>query len=429
MLSIIDGFQVRVNWMNQSEVISGRPNFQFHLSQEVAVDDLEKSFFIQPETEGTWQWMEDDLVTWSPDSYLDPGQMIHFGFNQEKSSDENIKSIQWQVFIRQPEIIYLKSVAEGKEIFSLSAESPEIVKQLTQTNGMIDNFTVSPDGEQILFTQTNTDLGIDFWIMNRNGENPTLVLNCEMDRCTNPAWNPVRDEIVFTIEKHRTVNQNQSWDIPTPYTLNLVSGIIEPVLKDSSSTGYDPTWSARGQWVTYWQGPDRGIQIVHAVSKNPVFQDPTSDDTGCWSPDERYFYYSNVREEGLPIVSTIYQVEILSTKRDFFTRGELFDLGFNYYYPVCHPKGDGLMAVVQIDPKIPYRELWWIKPDNSYSKIYSDLTMMVTQFVWSPNGIQGIFLRDTLLGLVDGSEIVLWDVNHPEPKTFEDHVFKIQWLP
>ena len=88
------------------------------------------------------------------------------------------------------------------------------------------------------------------------------------------------------------------------------------------------------------------------------------------------------------------------------------------------------MAIVQVDPVIPYRELWWIKPDKSYIKIYSDLSKMVTQFQWSPDGSQGIFLRDTLAGLADGSEIVLWQAEEPEKLiTFQDNVYKIEWLP
>lgn len=88
------------------------------------------------------------------------------------------------------------------------------------------------------------------------------------------------------------------------------------------------------------------------------------------------------------------------------------------------------MAVVQVDPLIPQRELWWINSDNSYTKVYSDFTKMVTQFKWSPDGRQGIFLRDTLAGLADGAEIVLWQAEEPQKLiNFQDKVYKIEWLP
>lgn len=430
IVSIVDGFQVRVQWINKDEVISGHPHLQFHLSREVATEDLENSFFVEPQASGTWQWLEDDLVVWTPVSYFDPGEMIRFGFNQEKSSDASIKTIQWQAFIRQPEILYIKSVDVGRELFRLSPEATSVTQQMSYTNGRVEDFSISPDGEQILIALRNELSGVDLWVMNRDGENLKLLIDCGMDRCTNPGWNPVRDEIVFTIEKYRVVNDQPGWDLPSVAILNLVSGLSRSLLEDENAIGYDPVWSSKGQWVTIWKGIDQGIEIIHASSQQAAYRDTSSDDTGCWSPDERYFYYSNVREEGLPIVSIIYQVEILSGQRTFFTGSPLYDLGYNYYYPICHPQGDGVMAVVQVDPLIPQRELWWIKADGSYQKIFDDLTLMVTQFRWSPDGGHAIYLQDTLMGLADGSSIGLWRADGlVETHVFEDHVFKADWIP
>ena len=430
IVSIVDGFQVRVQWMNKDEVISGYPHLQFHLSREVATEDLENSFFVEPQTNGLWQWLEEDLVVWTPDTYFDPGEMIRFGFNQEKSSDAGIKTIQWQAFIRQPEILYIKSVDVGRELFRLSPEATSAPQQMSETNGRVEDFAISPDGEQILLALRNELSGVDLWVMNRDGDTLKLLFDCGMDRCSNPGWNPVRDEIVFTIEKYRMVNDQPGWDLPSVAILNLVSGLSRSLLDDENAIGYDPVWSSKGQWVTIWKGIDQGIEIIHASSQQAIYRDPGSDDTGCWSPDERYFYYSNVREEGLPIVSIIYQVEILSTQRTFFTGSPLYDLGYNYYYPVCHPQGDGVVAVVQVDPLIPQRELWWIKADGSYQKIFDDLTLMVTQFRWRPDGGQAIYLQDTLMGLADGSSIGLWGADGlAESQIFEDHVFKVEWLP
>ena len=88
------------------------------------------------------------------------------------------------------------------------------------------------------------------------------------------------------------------------------------------------------------------------------------------------------------------------------------------------------MAVVQVDPKIPQRELWWIEPSGSYQKIFTDLTQMVTQFSWSPDGNRVLFLRDTLAGLADGSQMMIWDQNAGgEMIQLTDQVFNLRWLP
>jgi Tol biopolymer transport system component len=173
-----------------------------------------------------------------------------------------------------------------------------------------------------------------------------------------------------------------------------------------------------------------GTVILHSISKEVGFADPSNEDTGCWSPEERYYYYSDVKEEGLPIVSIIYQVDILTGLRDYYTSSALFDLGYNYYYPACHPLGQGLLAVVQVDPKIPTRELWWVLPDGSYKVVYDDLSQIVTQFSWSPDGSSVLFLSDSLAGLSDGSKIGIWNVESlSSQQSISDRVFQLHWIP
>lgn len=433
-ISVLDGFQVRANWINSAETISSYPRLQFQFSQDVKPEIVTASFFMEPEITGTWSWLEADLATWQPDESIPSGQSFRFGFQKpDPALDPNmrgLKPLEWQAFIREPEIAFLKAVGTGKELFKVSPNNPDIDIQLTQTDESIVDFSVSPNGEQILFSRPNDRSGLDLWLMDRDGQGPTMVLDCGADRCTSADWNPVRDEIVFTIEKSGNETSFINGELPIPYILNLISGTTTPLFKDLQKSGYDPLWSSRGQWISFWEGIEGGIMIMHATSKEVGFLDPFSEDTGCWSPEERYFYYSDVKEEGLPIVSIIYQVDILTGKRDYFTGSDLFDLGYNYYYPVCHPQGQGLLAVVQVDPKIPQRELWWIKLDGTYQKIFTDLTQMVTQYSWSPDGNRVLFLRDTLAGLADGSQMVIWNQNtEGEMIQLADQVFKSRWLP
>lgn len=433
-INLVDGFQVRAQWTNASEVISISPKLQFQFSQDVDPQFIADSFIIDPQVAGQWTWLEEDLAIWQPEELIPSGQLLRFGFEaieiEELADHPKLKPIEWHSYIREPEIGLLKAESGGKELFRMAPHSPSTLTRLTETDGMVFDFTVSPDGEQILFSQRNAQSGSDLWLIDRNGKDPKKILNCGSDRCLSLNWNPKRDEIVFTIEKSIVENNEITWDLPAPFLLNLITGVTQSIFKDPNQIGYDPVWSSNGQWVTVWKCTNKGIEIIHSDSKTPIFSDSSSEDTGCWSPDERYFFYSNVREEGLPIVSIIYRVEILTGQRDFFTSSELFELGYNYYYPACHPAGTGVIAAVQVDPKIPQRELWWIKTDGSFQKISDDLSLMVVQYSWSPDGSRVSFLRDTLTGLVDGSEIVLWDSsNSEELLTLVDGVYSIRWIP
>lgn len=433
-LSVLDVGQVRANWMNAAEILSSYPRLQFQFSQDIEPELVNASFYVEPEIPGTWTWLEEDLAVWQPDMSIPIDKIVRFGFqNPEASLDSNVrrlKSFEWQAFIREPEIAFLKGVDNGKELFKISPENPENEIQLTQTDGEIVDFTVSPDGEQILFSKSNQSSGSDLWVMNRDGQAQTMILDCGVDRCSSPDWNSLRDEIVFTIEKSSDETSFMDGELPKPYILNLITGTTTPLLNDPKKAAYDPIWSSRGQWITFWEGMDGGIVTLHSSSKEIGFTDPSNEDTGCWSPEERYFFYSDVKEEGLPIVSIIYQVDILTGLRDYYTSSALFDLGYNYYYPACHPQGQGLLAVVQVDPKIPQRELWWVLPDGSYKAVYDDLSQIVTQFSWSPDGSSVLFLSDSLAGLSDGSKIGIWNVESlSSQQSISDRVFQLQWIP
>lgn len=432
--TFLDGGQVRANWLNPAEILSSSPRLQIQFSQDIEPEVVNASFFMEPEISGAWHWLEADLAIWQPVESIPSGQLIRFGFRSpEPPYDPNlrgIKPLEWQVFIREPEIAFLKAMDNGKELFKVAPKNPDLEIQLTQTSGGIVDFTVSPDGEQILFSKSNDQSGLDLWLIDRDGQGQTMILNCGVDRCTSPDWNPVSDEIVFTIEKSGNEASLINGELSKPYILNLITGTTTPLLNDLKKAGYDPIWSSKGQWLSLWEGIEGGIMIMHATSKEVGFADPLSEDTGCWSPEERFFYYSDVKEEGLPIVSIIYQVDILTGRREYFTGSDLFDLGYNYYYPVCHPHGQGLLAVVQVDPKIPQRELWWIKPGGSYQKIFTDLTQMVTQFSWSPDGSKVLLLSDSLAGLSDGSKIGIWETESlSSQQVFSDNVFQAHWLP
>lgn len=430
-LSINGGTQVHVDWQNQAELVSSLPNFQFQVSRAGDAQILEGSFFIEPQISGTWSWLDNYNAIWQADQALPIGEKIRFGFTYiDEPSQSNIKiqPVDWQVYVRETEIAVLKQVSEGKEIFVISQHTPPVEKQLTFTSGQVIDFAVSTSGDRIVFSQQNEDFGADLWMVGRDGGNLQLVLDCGKSRCTSLDWHPNRDEILYVMEEVSSPGNNLN--PAKPMILNLNTGISTPVFQDPEQIGYDPLWSSRGQWITVWNGIESGISVVHADSREPGFSDLQSDDTGCWSPDDRTLYYSKVREEGLPIVSNIYQVDIVSGLRSLYTTSDLFELGYNFYYPACNPNGDGLMVAVQIDPKVPQRELWWIFPDGHYKVIYDDLSQLVTQYSWNPNGSKVLFLSDTLTGLSDGSQVGVWDSQSETiSQNLSDDVFKALWLP
>ncbi len=425
--------RIQVDWLNAAEVVGSRPKFEFQFSQKMDLDGIPAAFFLEPALDGTWDWLDDQHAIWTFTNALPEERLIHFGFRadeKEKNLQIPIRPQEWQAFIRPADLLALKKVTSGNELFLIHPGSPPAERQLTMSNGKIVDFTFSPDGEQIIYSLENAQTGVDLWQMQRDGHDASILLDCGLDRCTAADWNPRLDELVFTREKRRDTAARPTWDSPVPLLLDLTTGISARLLPNEYQFAFDPHWSSRGQWVSLWLGEQFGIDIIHAGSGVSGYRDPYSGDTGCWSADERHFYYSVLREEGLPIVSSIYQVDILSGTRKIYTGSQLYDLGFNFYHPVCQPNGQGLLVSVQVDPVISQRELWWIQPDDSYQVISNDLSQLVTHYSWNPQGNRVVFLSGSLARLGDGSRIGIWSSEAPESiEWLSDGVIQARWLP
>ena len=136
----------------------------FEFSRPVQAEQVEKLWQTVPPIEGKWEWLDDQHVRWNSLKPLPSDQkiMLQFLSGQAGQNGEHInQSIQWEVMVRSPQIIAVRSNGDGKELFTfgLDDESPGI--QLTHVDGRVYDYQVSPDGEAIVFSVINDLKGID----------------------------------------------------------------------------------------------------------------------------------------------------------------------------------------------------------------------------------------------------------------------------
>ena len=386
---------------------SGRIQFEFNLS--VDASRIESLWEIFPMADGNWEWLDDRHAVWSPKDLLPTEQTFTAQFNQgiAGSKGQKIKeTIRWDIEVRRPRILAVGSTANGNELFSISLDGSGEIAQITETNGKLQDFTPSPDGESILLSIENSRLGMNLWLINRAGKDDNLLLECGADRCRTPAWSPVMNQVAYTREIFSV--ENDTWEAARVYILDLLTGQTAPVINKSGITGSNPAFSPDGSWISFWNEASGGIELVNPLSGD-TFQLKTSSGTvGCWSPDGHYYFYSDLLISPSDFQSVVFRADTASQSIATILEGDQEALSIGI--PVCNPLYSELAAVVQSNIRIAGRELMIFDLDkNERISVSSDLSRIPLHYSWSPDGDQLVFQLNQLGGDERDTQILLWD--------------------
>ncbi len=124
--------------------------------------------------------------------------------------------------IRQPCLVYIGDGGEKSEIWQrCKGQEP---RQVTKTEGIIEDISVPRTGDWIFFTQTNDSSGNEIWRVKPDGSGLERIFICPESICSNLDFNPLAGILVFLQES----------DMPQIKMLDLKTGSIN-VLDGSAS--------------------------------------------------------------------------------------------------------------------------------------------------------------------------------------------------
>ncbi len=169
----------------EDQPISPLGGVAFTFSRAVNQQEAAALWKTDPQTAGWWQWQDERHAIWHASTPLAVGDNVTLSFTKGtlgKNGERLKKDQSWTVRVRQPRIAMLKYTGdEGQELFSLGLDDNGSLQQITQSDGRILNYAVSPNGEQIIFSARNDDYGADLWMVNRDGSDQHLLLDCGGD--------------------------------------------------------------------------------------------------------------------------------------------------------------------------------------------------------------------------------------------------------
>lgn len=264
--------------------------------------------------------------------------------------------------VRAPYIAYLSAETGGvREVWRVPASggTPE---QITNTEGRVYDFAVSADGARLVYNVVNETRGADLWLMDRDGQNARMLVNCGADLCTVPAWSPAGGRIAFSREP-AGLSPGSPNGPPRAWTVDLASGQAASLYQSSQVLGYGPTWSPDGRRLAFFDGSAQSIRLLDIGTGQEMLINTLMGTVGSWSPDGESMAYNDLNLESGQPASTLSRADFAAgSLTPLATQDETFS---DFGPPVWSPAGEWLAVSARTREGGPGKQIWLIKPDGS----------------------------------------------------------------
>ncbi len=405
---------IHITWQNDQEgIISPLGSVSFKFSRKVDPQMAAELWQVKPDTSGRWVWQDERHAIWYATTPLPEGQSLLMTFHAGvlgKNGERLNEDQNWQAKVREPQIAVIEKTANGgQDLFAIDLQSAETARPLGNTGGKLTGFTPSPDGNQIILEVQDDRGGIDLWIVNRNGSDQHLILDCGGDRCSAASWSPAMDEIAYTRESNGD-NTSGKNGIPHVWLLDLQTDVSSPLFQDNQQSAIDALWSPDGKWLSVWNKNAGGVQIINRQSGEIIILKTTSGDPGCWAADSSTLYYTNLVFNGSSFRNVIQKADIRQAIVQTVLGGKLEEEGLSYDYPACNPAGNQIAASVQPNERIPGKQLAIFDLDSDQTlAVTSDMTRFASHYAWNPGGEYLLFQLNQVSHDENDVEIWVWE--------------------
>jgi dipeptidyl aminopeptidase/acylaminoacyl peptidase len=363
------GVRVARTFPAEAGVVAASARIGLEFADAMNTDTVEARFSLEPPTEGRFEWRGRQM-SFIPARGLRPGQAYTARLQpgaQNREGRETQQEWRWSFSVREPYIVYLSAETGGaREVWRVPAGGGARVP-LTQTNGRVYDFAVARDGEQIVYSVVNEARGADLWLVDREGRNARMLVNCGADLCTTPAWSPDGGapgsaRIAYSREP-AGLSPGSPNGPPRVWTVEVSSGQTASVYQSSQVLGYGPVWSPDGRRLAFFDGSAPGIRLLDVGSGEGMLISTPMGTVGSWSPDGEAMAYNDLNLETGQPQSTLARADFGSQTITPLVGQDatLSDFGA----PVWSPDGEWLAVSVRTRDGGPSKQIWLLRPDGS----------------------------------------------------------------
>lgn len=388
---------------------------------------VESRFSLQPQTAGDFIW-RDNTLYFLPEQAFAEGQTYTVRLASGASTYLGhvlAEELSWSFTTRSPGMAFMRSSDQGAELWTLT-DLEGAPRQVTDMAGDVFDFAVSVDGQQILYSAFNEQAGIDLWLVDRQGEDNRMVLNCGLDRCYAPDWSA--DGRVAYSRAPGPLNPGEGYGAPRIWLLEPATGQSVRLHADTQKIGYGPSWSPDAGRLAYYDGVQNRIVVVDMLSGQETYLPSRVGVVGSWMPDgDQMLYYDTKLADGLALY-TIFRADFSTA--DILPFFEPQPADGDYSMPTLSPSGEWVALRVRPADGGPADQVWVTPADGRFALTAAETeASLFFDLSWDPQSRYLLYHRMQLGVGNPVPEVWVWDRSSGTTRLLVRDASAPAWLP
>jgi Tol biopolymer transport system component len=380
---------------------------------------------LSPVTPGDFTIQGDRLI-FTPDQALSPGEQYTavLAAGATGLDGRQVKAdFEWSFTVRLPSIIFRGN--EDNNIYRTPIDDGES-QRLTQS-GQIFDYTPSWDGNRIAYSVINEEKGVDLWIMARNGEDKTILVNCGLDRCSAPAWSPDGARLAYS-RSEAGLGPGEPLSPTRIWLVDISTGETARLFQNPQKIGFGPSWSPDGGKLAYSDGVNNRIVILDLQSGAEFYIPTQTSQVGSWSPDGSQMVYGDILFLEGETREVVNRIDLVTEDIINLFGHRTNDGSFNN--PVWSPTGEWIASKVRLSGGNIQDELWLMAPDGTHGiVIEKDPAYVYLNYNFDPTGRYLVYQRIPLDGASADQDVLLFDLQKHESTALVSKATFPAWLP
>jgi Tol biopolymer transport system component len=417
------GAQINATYPKTGGEVSAWGRVGISFGQPMRTETINSLFKIEPAVPGQIQW-DGNTLWYVPRQPFQPGATYHMTLlpGGYASDGRQVKQKLDDVFtIRQPQILFISSKADQNELWVISQDGGT-AHALTSTGGKVDDYSVSLDGEQIAYTVSNPQNGIDLWLMKRDGTQARQLVSCLQDQCSQPAWSPDGKHIVYARAAAGLGNESAD-SVSGAWIVDVLSGQTDYLFP-----GSDPSWSPDGLYLADLDVKNGVVRVYDVRAGSGIQMKTASDYAPVWRPDSTHLIYAdNQTVDGLPS-PFLKQVDLGSKAVSDFLSSDLDQMDFSM--PAFSADNQSMVIGLKVMNGGLNSQLWFMGSDGGNKKaITTDQTYSNHSYHWDAAGKWVVFQQFQPEEPQFPPRILLWNRLTGETQVLAENAALPSWLP
>jgi Tol biopolymer transport system component len=381
-------------------------------SQNMSQGSLPANLQTNPPREGSFTW-EGQTLIYRPNEPWPPGESIQVTIQTGARNAFGLGLRQpetWSFKVAPTMLAYLWPADGPADIYALDPSSGDTIR-LTNTPFGVQDFSVAPDGLQLLYSEKNSSNGTDLkrfdWVERQSAN----LITCGHDQCVSLQASPQGDYLAY-----ENASFSQIWLIPAGQSPILIG------------EGTFPTWSATNQLLAYDRTAAAYFTFDPESGEILRFENLTGE-PAAWNPDGRSFTAPDIFTDASTPASHLLRYETRSRLTEDLSKNP----GVEDTGPAFAPDGSLLAfsrRFLDLERWSPGRQIWLTSPNGlnpaplTNAPIYNH-----TGLAWHPDSRQLAFVRSNQADLNEPPEIWLIEINSTTPIRMVIGGFAPAWIP